>query len=999
MAIQKPIFVPINGLSTSPSDYLAKDGELAAALGVYHNDGVVSSAADFSPAVVVDNLYTDRVLYRHKGSSFDHLILTENADPSGQCTYVWINNDDPRERVEFTELEYLDVRNVVAVGDSLVFYTDDAAFYYRWDGSQYLPLGSSLPEPSLSFSLTAHPYRALEDMHGKKLANMSCNNLAEYMQSLTTFTLDEKIAIRQGAEAIPNTCREAATNAAFADINYFQGKWCSEHGYFSQPFLLRYAFRLYDGTLTKHSAPILMLPSMGINPFVFIMAKDYADSTTYVCIDTVGVAASLRYHINNALSDLTQWRDIIQGIEIFVSAPIYTYDASKQCETIEADTSDNLFYRLTENGMTCLHNENEAFSDSRLDSVDTLLERLASESRFYVSSGRGGSNPSVVFNDTGNRVVCYYKSGISEFSMHGHLISGNTSTGYGPSVRIVVPERSASAIIKDIRECSNFYQVLSIPFDDILDGRVTTGQWHDADIEDGALGSLVAREAMTDDYDSHHTIIPSGVSEFNNRLNIFNVEKHFFDGFGMEDAYQRTFRQVDNNYFTDFYTIVYCNDNATKVICKQHSEVNLQFNAPLGYFFYPDPSAKRVIQFGVLKTGEVYRRQFSLREHVGLNGAVYFESIENSEWKLSSSSERDTHWNDTSGASSITYPNIVYTSEVSNPFVNKAANVEQIGNGTIVAMVPAAQPLSQGQFGDFPMYAFTTEGIWALYPNDTGGWYSKQPISRDVVLSKEAILQLDQSVVFATSRGLMEIAGSRVFCISENFDGYPDMFFDDNSSHLYDLIVYHTDITGWSEDMVKPFREFIANCRMVYDYPHQRIFVGNPDYPFSFVFNMKDKVWTAVPLKILAAVNSYPQAYAMVEAPTNKLVDFADTIPHEDAIIPYDGFILTRPLKFGLPDTLKTVRSINVRGNFAEVTRINPRTSDEHRIDLVLYGSNDPAMRKWRVLESCHGPRLQFRYGTPFKAFRLAILTHLDSGESIAGFEVQVETKETDKIR
>ena len=998
MAIQKPIFVPINGLSTSPSDYLAKDGELAAALGVYHNDGVVSSAADFSPAIVVDELYNDKILYRHKGSSFDHLIAVENLDAVEQLTYYWMNNDDHREHVTFPELDFLNVRSVVAIGDSLVFYTDDAAFYYRWDGNQYFSLGSSLPEPSLSFTLTAHPYRALEDMHGADVNNMSGNNLREYLDSLTSFSVeDHNILIKTGPITLEG--REAATNAAFADINYFQGKWCSEHGYFSQPFLLRYAFRLFDGTLTKHSAPILMLPSMGINPLVFIMAKDYYDSTTTICIDTVGVAASLRYCINNIASGLTQWRDIIQGIEIFVSAPIYTYDASKQCESMEVNEASNLFYDLAETGKTCAHNANEAFDNNLLDSVETMLERFSQESRFRVTSARGGNTPYLLGHNSVNRAVCFYKSGITQFSMHDSLLDDFTSTGYGPSFRIVVPERTASAIVKDIRECSNFYQILSIPFDDILDGKVTTGEWHDAEIEDGALGSLVAREAMTDDYDSHHTIIPSGVSEYNNRLNIFNVEKRFFNGFNLRDAYQRTFRQVDTNYLTHFYTIVYCNDNATKVICKRQSDVNLQFNASLGYFFYPDPSAKRVIQFGVLQTGEVYKRQFSLREHVGLNGAVYFESIENSEWKLSDNEERSRYWEDESGASSITYPNIVYTSEVSNPFVSRAANVEQIGNGEIIAMVPAAQPLSQGQFGDFPMYAFTTEGIWALYPNETGGWRSKQPISRDVVLSKEAILQLDQSVVFATSRGLMEIAGSRVSCISENFDGYSDMFFEDNSSHLYDLIVYHTDITGWSEDMTKPFREFIANCRMVYDYPHQRIFVGNPDYPFSFVFNMKDKVWTAIPLRILEPVNSYPQAYAMVEAPTNKLVDFADTIPHEDAIIPYDGFILTRPLKFGLPDTLKTIRSINVRGNFAEVTRINPTTSDEHRIDLVLYGSNDPAMRKWRVLESCHGPRLQFRYGTPFKAFRLAILTHLDSGESIAGFEVQVETKETDKIR
>ena len=161
---------------------------------------------------------------------------------------------------------------------------------------------------------------------------------------------------------------------------------------------------------------------------------------------------------------------------------------------------------------------------------------------------------------------------------------------------------------------------------------------------------------------------------------------------------------------------------------------------------------------------------------------------------------------------------------------------------------------------------------------------------------------------------------------------------------------------------------------------------------------MKDKVWTSIPIKLLAPVNSYPRAYAMVAAPSNMLIDFS-SVSSPSLNMPECGFILTRPLKLGAPDILKTIRSINVRGNFSEASRIAPSLHDNHRMDLVLYGSNDPSMRKWKVLSSCHGPRLQFRYGTPFKTFRLAILLHLDAFESIAHIEVQYETKETDKIR
>ena len=51
------------------------------------------------------------------------------------------------------------------------------------------------------------------------------------------------------------------TDQVLAHINKFIAERSTNKGKFIFPFFVRYAYRLYDGTLTMHSAPILMIAS------------------------------------------------------------------------------------------------------------------------------------------------------------------------------------------------------------------------------------------------------------------------------------------------------------------------------------------------------------------------------------------------------------------------------------------------------------------------------------------------------------------------------------------------------------------------------------------------------------------------------------------------------------------------------------------------------------------------------------------------------------------
>ena len=76
--------------------------------------------------------------------------------------------------------------------------------------------------------------------------------------------------------------------------------------------------------------------------------------------------------------------------------------------------------------------------------------------------------------------------------------------------------------------------------------------------------------------------------------------------------------------------------------------------------------------------------------------------------------------------------NEVWVSEVNNPFVFNAQGVNTVGNGTIIGVVSNTRAISQGQFGQFPLFCFTSDGIWMLQTSSEGIYSASSPISREV---------------------------------------------------------------------------------------------------------------------------------------------------------------------------------------------------------------------------------------------------------------------------
>lgn len=185
---------------------------------------------------------------------------------------------------------------------------------------------------------------------------------------------------------------------------------------------------------------------------------------------------------------------------------------------------------------------------------------------------------------------------------------------------------------------------------------------------------------------------------------------------------------------------------------------------------------------------------------------------------IPSSNALDKKWESNNYREALGYSikgNMIAVTKVSNPWIIES--VYELACGEILALSSATEALSEGQFGDFPIYAFTDNGIYALSINDEGGIEAKQPISRDVLLPESKVLQIDKAVVYPTESGLHLLSGRTTQLLSESVEGLnvPEEFFSVPEN------LFLPDSA--------PFQQQLHDTSYVYDYANGAIRLFNPN--------------------------------------------------------------------------------------------------------------------------------------------------------------------------
>lgn len=973
--------VKYRGYSANPSDYECQDGDLALSLNLINEDGALKPV--FQPKKVENGVTLsegERILCIHKTAAFSHYII---VDVDGNIS--WCDTDNVVQERHDTNICLQGAAKASGFGNIVSIICSDGVHKFIWsteenEESSYAYIGNKLPEARLSFGLKGTIIKNNNVSHVKYHAK-SVDDQGVPTDYNPKYSEDERIL----------------TNSVLAAINRLVA-YSHENGKFCQPFFVRYAYRLYDGSLTMQSAPILMLPSNTGCPIVLANAAgDTVNFTDEVEMTHMAYLPScaLNYAFEGSIDEikrLKRYKDIIKSVDIFVSAPLYRYDQAGTCKNVNVGVSDNSF------GIFALDNSIDSSTHIRIDAA--AMASLKKHSRRSILE------------------TVLLSKGIDQDAN---------------KLQVDVPVKESDSAFAEIKDCANFYLIKSIPINELKTERT------EISISKDVIGTLTARESLPDDFNSHETIIADNEFSYNSRLLLSGIKTEIFDGY-FQSSFAETYLSLTFSLETApaGYVLTgveekqcYRVSNVTSHLNRESKSyvveetVDTLISCPedsrsfygIHYYYHPSPYVTKAEFSGTVGDRE-WSYTINPTTHSTLNGSSYFDEFK----VLLSAENEDTpdvsttripeggvisrDLNDTIGAISddltfgsitathkstdktVSLPNSIYVSEVNNPFLYPAQSVVSVGSGRVIAVSTAAQALSQGQFGSFPLYAFTTDGVWALSTSNTGTFVAVQPITRDVCINADSITQLDGSVLFTTSRGVMLISGSQVRCISDTIAS--DSPFDLNKlPHAIDL---HRLVHSESDRCIpiEQFSKFIANARMIYDYIHQRVVIFNPfdNYSYAYVWSLKSMDWGMMLSDLDYTLNSYPEAVAVTKE--NAIVTFA-----EYNEVPINTLFITRPLKLGGSDVLKTIHSVYQRGYFKHQTIIDGKLKHGN-VNTVLYGSRD--MFTWFLIGSSKDSTISRLHGSPYKYYRIAGVAVLDTEKSLSGATIDVVPRENTKL-
>lgn len=1005
--------IKYSGFSVAPSDYECADGALAASINLIPEEGALKPILTPHVDFTLDKGH--KVVYIHKGNDYTNYITTHEAN--GYTIFSYHNSRN----AFLSLLQDETMVDINAIGNMLIVSTNKHLHYCYFKNNRYINLGTELPKVDIKFALSAKPvsynhvtnvsysdYSSAEaswtDYTNKsftysnekdlkifdisfsqdlksgheykiKVGGSGFNTLTLFAQNNTTNEYEAICVVRRNRETIikfPDTHKssfrirlydsnlETPTKAsgtieilegfekkftgkviAYNDSNYtaiaavinkFVAEQATNKDKFIYPFFIRYALRLSDGSHARISEPILMIPNSGYAPFI---SFNYGDNKLYL----YAFIADLQCLFLNSIEE--KWKDIVSGVDVFVSEQVYPYN-----QGANFDASKNLFsYALIrkENNI----NQVEGTSYGYVDLPDEYYNH------YY---GRAKQDLYDVAKDVFN--------------------FGDFNVRVNWQIIKIAPVENTREKLENV---SQFYLAHSFDFDEIKKGVDDTGteNYTTIKLKEGTLSSLVVRQPLSDDQLSNCTFLNAHLTTYNQRLHLFdynlqhakptvpsrqNGQIYRYDSYGKLYKLQVFIRTAQGE------RIVECNAD----------EGDYNYSTDTTWFFYPHNGAYRAVLYFKGTDNKTNIAGLNLKQHPILNGAYWMADTIDGSMVITSVVDSDNaacaQVDDISH-----YPNAVLQSNVATPFLFPSSLMTSLGVQKIKALSSAAKALSQGQFGQFPLYAFTSEGVWALEVSTTGTYTARQPITRDVCINNNAVTQLDSAVIFPTDRGIMLLSGSQAQCISETINSeYP---FDVHKLPAFEKLhnmLNHKPSTDKCLPTL-PFSEFLKQCQMLYDYVHQRIIVYAPNITYAYVLSLKTKQWGMIFSNITSHLNAYPEALA-IDA-NNNVLNFS--VQNAEAV---KCLYVTRPLKLEAANVLKTIDTLIQRGMFSK-----------GNVSTVLYGSRD--LQNWYLVWSSKDHYLKGFRGTPYKFFRIAGVATLSPDENIFGASVSFAPRQNNKIR
>ena len=305
--------------------------------------------------------------------------------------------------------------------------------------------------------------------------------------------------------------------------------------------------------------------------------------------------------------------------------------------------------------------------------------------------------------------------------------------------------------------------------------------------------------------------------------------------------------------------------------------------------------------------------------------------------------------------------NVIRVSAANNPFVWPLANSYTIGteDNEIIAVNAAALEMSDAKFGEFPLYVFTKEGIFAMQSGSGEVLYSAiVPLNYDRIINPHT-LAVNYNVLYITSRGVHALHSNESALISEPIN----------------------------DEANRPLLDFLTNAKMAYQHKFGEVIFYNNDrangvfkYPNAYTFSLGAKVWAT------RDWNAEGDLYTRELLNSGVMIQQGDgfailsDIHEEESTGTTKCYFLSRPMKFNNQE-FKRIETL--------VARLQADPAIE--VNVQLQASND--LVTW---VTCREVARDTQYDvnirrTPFSAryFRVSLECTTNGDVSIMGFDFE----------
>ena len=945
--------IPIKGISRDPSGQVSADGMCAESLNVQLDMGEVAPMMAPKPVTEYgDDLSVEGdILYIHKGIGYENLIYTGSfpiPGPHGTTTQidaVMSTSAAYGVQLVFSREDYPgEIKDVTHVGNTLIFSVGDQMVYVLWKSGGYKPLGTKIPIPAIwvgarhteglrTDATTVYPAQHEYPSSG---AGGASNTVIRWDKDFE----QEEVKYTPGALDVDDWNRKTNyyipdNDVALEIIDKMWGviddkiKEARVYATSLFPRFVRYGVRLYDGTVYGCSVPLLV----GGDIQKLIDVKLASERTTEQYPEE---EESSSHHGNY------YWH-------------VYGKVGIPKPYAVALDFTDSSL--------------SSAFSgwEDIVKGIDIFFS-----DEMYPAKRRNSlmlDNWQLVRDDT--------------YDGEGDLVSGRIVNVDG----YIDPTYTEKDNLLDHQET---YLVKSIKLDEfsehtgyeILDDINVDTDW------------VLNQEPLGESYLSHHQWVSDNLSSYNNSLLLAGAKLHLGHGHpyhvstkwqessGKDYIYVYHLRIDGETCYvysrgpsgTDILIEGKESDDSVYPYDPSQYDHRTYYEVPVAWIAYPDSRCFKVdilkynSQDQLVKVGSLSMEPLETQDvayaFVGFGNVIVSEPTYLPRYTTQEKAETNQ-------------PNVLIQTKGSNPFVTTPDGVVYM-SGNIINIGTVTTPLSEGQFGQFPLYVFTTEGVFVLSMDSNGIFMTNHTVTRELLLDKNSLIAIEQGIFFASARGLMLLQGSTVTKVSELMDGKPDRL----SNELAQSIASRF-FSGIHIEETAPFYQFLNGCKMAYDYANSRIIIYREGQSDMYVYKFNTQSWHRMawnPLRTpVRTLNSYPEAFIVESDGLGHQVPMNySTLTEDPEGLPLPGLVYTRELSLDEIDIYKTINRLRVRGRY----------TDGH-VKWALQGSNDGI--NYRTLHSLRGPS--------WKWYRIAVVTLLDAQERISYIELDYTPKFTNKIR